>query len=150
MRLKDILKQFDGITGEYRVCRIAVERLYHQFQQDPSSVPRSQIRVPELPRTLRRLENTFLVHIFALFEAALRELWANAFHRTTDPPVRVLIDVVGAATKFLPSNFIDPVHQVRELRNAIVHLNLPAPPPYTFSEAAHDLRAYLSLMPRQW
>ncbi|HEY4330027.1 MAG TPA: hypothetical protein VGN88_09845 [Phycisphaerae bacterium] len=150
MRLKSILAQMAEVGTEYMVCFRAIGRLRLEMIQNPALGPKIKLTNAAVKRALTHLESTFVVRAFAMFEAALRELWSAAFDRKTEPPVRVLVDAIASAVKHIPHGFIKDVHAIRQFRNSIVHLNLLAPRNYSLVQTVHALRAYLSLMPREW
>lgn len=150
MRLKDLLKKLDLVSVEYRVCRLAADRLWLSIEQDPTLIIQLQMKRAEIRETIRRLEYTYIVRMFAAFEAALREIWTGAFRRKTEPPVRDLIDATAAANTFMTTDMLRAAHQVREYRNSIVHVNALSENTFSLLEAAAHLKEFLSFMPRQW
>lgn len=150
MRLKVFLFELHAVADEFRICRTAALRLQSAIEEDPTLAGRLAIPRAVLAQTIRRLEHTYTVRVFSAFEGALREIWANAFRRTTEPPVRDLLDALAAANSFMPAHTLARAHRVRELRNSIVHLNAVGPMPIAFGDCARNLQAYLSFMPRQW
>jgi hypothetical protein len=150
MRLKNVLLEMAVVAGEYRVALLALHRLRDHMGSDPNLARSVNVRRSMLKITLERLEKTYTVRAFALFEAVLRELWKNAFARRTEPPVRDLIEGVAAASKLIPYDLIRKTHEIRAYRNSIVHLNTDAPHHYTLDQGVDALRQFLSYMPRQW
>ena len=111
----------------------------------------------ELPRHLRRrdlhhfeagLSATYLLRLFAQYEAALRSLWADHYGRPSSPPMQVLIERVGTRMG-VPADRTRDVHAVRITRNAIVHIG-SAPIAFDWDEYHHRLRRYLAYAPVRW
>ncbi len=150
MRLKDIFAQMDAVATELRICKLGGERLRRDINRDHSIAQSLNLGRSEIGRTIERLDHTFIVRLFAVFEWALRELWENLLRRTSEPPIRDLIDAIVAAVGIMPPNFRERVHRIRVFRNSIVHVNAVSELVFTFFEAHAHLKAFLSLMPREW
>ena len=73
----------------------------------------------DLQTAAGRLEETYAVRAFALFEAALRGFW-TATVRPTEPVVSVLIDRIATRCG-IPDPVRVDAHGVREFRNAVIH-----------------------------
>ena len=82
------------IEGEYKAVRDAVDRLTHTAREVPHLV-KSDVR-KYLPTAHSNLEGTYLVRLFAAFEAALRS-YDRARHRapSRSEDASVLIDSIG-------------------------------------------------------
>ena len=95
------------------------------------------------------LEPTYLIRLFAEFEAGLREAWELAFRRTTSPGVRDLIDSLYTQC-FIPEAWRDCVHQVRKYRNALVHEGGDDAQAIGMREACSDLCRFFGHLPHNW
>jgi hypothetical protein len=138
------------IEGEYRAARIAVDRLKLQVGADPSLLGKDD-RV-RLRNVERNLEGTYLVRIFAAFEAALRS-YDRASHNDPNRAVvaAVLIDSVGGRRgQGISATVRDGAHAVRAMRNFWAHENEIMPAPMTLAEARARLQTYLSWLPDEW
>jgi len=150
MRLKDVLVHLDRVLTEERVARVALEQLQESLLTDASLgrlLPFDRIDIRECRRNI---EHTYVVRVFAVFEWILREMWANVFHRRTNPRMVDLINGVAAARKFVNQQLVQNVHAVREYRNTLVHVGAPSAPPVTLAECGRYLKAFLSELPREW
>jgi hypothetical protein len=150
MRLKDVFSLLDAVAAEYRVCRTATERLRLDVQRDPTIMLQVDFKRSEISLALRRLEHTYVVRLFACFEAALRDIWKKSFRRRTEPPISHLIDATASASSFMPHDSLLAAHKIREFRNSIVHSDAVADTTFSFIESLSRLKAFLSFMPRQW
>jgi hypothetical protein len=150
MRLKEIYAHMDSVSVELRISELGGERLRADVLRDPTVGQVLNLSRGEITTMIDRLDHTYIVRVFAVFEWALRELWGRAFRRQTEPPVRDLIDALAAARGFMPTQFLDRAHEVREFRNSVVHVNATSDTVFTFPEAHAHLKAYLSHMPREW
>jgi hypothetical protein len=138
------------IEGEYRAARIAVDRLKSQVASDPGLLrkdDRARLRDAD-----GNLEGTYLVRLFAAFEAALRS-YDRASHK--DPNrnvvVAVLIDSIsGRRGQGISTAVRNGAHAVRQLRNYWAHENETMPDPMTLDQARARLQTYLSWLPEEW
>jgi len=138
------------IEGEYLAARIAVDRLTSQVAADPSQLgkdDRARLRDAD-----RNLEGTYLVRLFAAFEAALRS-YDRARHNdpNREGVAAVLIDSIGGRRgQGISTAVRNGAHAVRELRNYWAHENETAPAPMTLAQARARLQTYLSWLPEEW
>jgi hypothetical protein len=128
----------------------AVERLKSQIVSDPSLLEkddRARLRDAD-----RNLEGTYLVRLFAAFEAALRS-YDRARHNdpTRDVVAAVLIDSIsGRRGQGISTTVRNGAHAVRELRNYWAHENEVMPDPMTLAQARARLQTYLAWLPEEW
>src|SRR5437868_14584300 len=80
------------------------------------------LRPSHLRDCATNLELTYVVRLFAEFEAILRDFWAvvRARRRCRRTRMEVLMNRVAAECS-LPWDALNKAHAVREYRNAIVH-----------------------------
>jgi hypothetical protein len=138
------------IEGEYHAARIAVDRLTAQVVANPSLLRKDdRARLREVDRNL---EGTYLVCLFAAFEAALRS-YDRARHNdpNREGVAAELIDSIGGRRgQGISTTVRNGAHAVRELRNYWAHENLTAPPLMTLAQARARLATYLSWLPDEW
>jgi hypothetical protein len=79
----------------------------------------------------------------------LREAWALAFHRTSHPMTRDLIDSIAAQCG-INSTWLNRVHDVRAFRNALVHEGGGDAASVEIDEARGHLCRFFSMLPHQW
>jgi hypothetical protein len=113
------------IEGEYRAARIAVDRLKDQVVAAPDLLKKGDGTRAYLREADRNLEGTYLVRLFAAFEAALRS-YDRARHnnptRTLD--ASVLIDSTGGRRgQGISTAVREGAHAVRLVRNYWAHEN---------------------------
>jgi len=96
-----------------------------------------------------RLEGTYIIRLFAEFEAGFRSFWLAS--RGTEPPSRTrdLLDGVGARCQ-IGNDQIENAHVVRDYRNALVHEREEPTEGIPIAEARHYLCHYLSHLPLRW
>jgi len=98
------------------------------------------------------LEGTYLVRIFAAFQAALRS-YDRARHNdpTRNEHASVLIDMIGGRRGQGISVAVRAgANAVRRVRNYWAHENDAAPESMTIAEARARLQKYLSWLPDEW
>ncbi len=95
------------------------------------------------------MEATYLVRMFADFEAGLRDFWRNGLGRRTVPKMEPLMNRI-AAYRSVPEPVLSEAHDVREFRNAIVHEGDRHANPIGIEEARRRLCRFLGRLPRDW
>src|SRR5258708_1052180 len=90
------LGRIKAVEREYRVARLALTNLNVAARIDPTMLAGEELKPSDAASAAANLEMTFLLRLFAEFEATLREVWDRCFRQTTTPPMRDLIDSVAA------------------------------------------------------
>jgi hypothetical protein len=140
------------IDGEYQAARIAVDRLKAQVVATPDILKKGDGTRAYLRDADRNLEGTYLVRLFAAFEAALRS-YDRARHSdpTRDMVASVLINAIGGRRGQGISDAVrEGAHTVRLVRNYLAHENDAVPAKMTMAEARARLQTYLSWLPNEW
>ena len=145
-------EHINDVEGEYRAARIAVDRLKAQVVATPEILRRENgIRV-YLRDEDKNLEGTYLVRLFAAFEAALRS-YDRARHndRTRDVVASVLIDTIsGRKGQGISAVVREGAHAVRRVRNFWAHENDALPAPMSMAQARGRLQTYVAWLPEEW
>jgi hypothetical protein len=140
------------VEGEYRTTRFAVDRLTAQVSATPDILNRDDGTRAYLRDTDANLEGTYLVRLFAAFEAALRS-YDRARHNdpTRDEAASVLIDSIGGRPgQGISTAVRDGAHAVRRVRNFWAHENEEVPASMSIAEARARLQTYISWLPETW
>lgn len=140
------------VLNEYKLARLAVDRLTAAIATMPDVLPPVVDARKHLRNADKNLEGTYLVRLFAAFEAALRSYDRAKHHdpgRTID--ASTLIDTIGGKH----GRGIEPIvreraHQVRRVRNYWAHESDQDPGPLTIDEARSRLQLYLRELPDEW
>jgi hypothetical protein len=151
-RLFDWHEHIKDVEGEYRAARFAVERLKAAVVATLDILKNDDSVRAHLGETDSNLEGTYLVRIFAAFEAALRS-YDRARHNdlTRNEHASVLIDTTaGRRGQGISDAVRTGPHAVRRVRNYWAHENDAAPEPMTIAEARARLQKYLSWLPQEW
>ena len=145
MNRQIFFKSIKGAQEEWRVAALAVGRLYNQAKTDPSVLRRKHeiLSITHIKNCLDHLEATYIVRLFAEFEAALRTYWRSA-GKQRRTHTRHLIDKT-ASRHYIPADLLDRVHQVRECRNRLVHEQTTGPE-LTLDECGSHLCRFLSAL----
>ena len=98
-------------------------------------------------------KGTYLVRMYAEFEAGLRDYWKTYLGRDTHP---TMVQLVREAipNQHFPKDYIDDADDVREYRNFLVHDIEEEPPAnmltFTVQEAKSHLCAYFACLDPIW
>lgn len=143
MKAHAFFEQIKGAEAEHRVAQVAVASYQAAGGSRPAVLVRDGVEPEQIARCRVRLEGTYVVRVFAEFEAALRDAWARV--RTTRPDMKPLIDSVAGRWS-IPTDVTDHVHAVRDLRNDLVHSAGPAVG-LTLAECRSRLCTFLGYIP---
>ncbi len=138
-----------AVEREYRAARIATELLKNGLRADPGMLRPHRLSPTDAASVTANLEPTYLLRLFAEFEAGLRDAWEHGYHRTTTPPMRDLMEGFGAWRQ-IPQDAIDNAHAVRIYRNSLVHEGSEEPQNIPFASALAFLNVFLSRLPYNW
>jgi hypothetical protein len=143
------LERIRAIEREFRIASVAADGLGERLRADPSALDREQLKFVDYRNFRDNLEPTYLIRLFAEFEAGLREAWELAFHQTTTPGVRDLIDSLYTQC-FIPRDWCDCAQEVRRYRNALVHEGGDDAQLIGMREACSDLCRFFGHLPHNW
>lgn len=143
------MERIRAIEREYRVALVAAGDLGERLRADLSALDAEGLEFVDYRNFREDLEATYLIRLFAEFEAGLREAWELAFRRTTVPSGRDLIDSIHAQ-RLLPDLWRDCVHNIRIYRNVLVHEGGDEAQRIGLREACSDLCRFFSGLPRHW
>ena len=145
----DHIKQ---VEGEYRAARFALDELKARLVVTPEFLHKQDEARKYLRRADGNLEGTYLVRLFAAFEAALRS-YDRARHNdpTRNQDAAVLIDTVGGRRgQGISAAVRAGAQAVRRVRNYWAHESDATPEAMTIAEARARLQTYLSWLPEEW
>jgi hypothetical protein len=143
------LERIRAIEREFRIASAAADGLGERLRADLSVLDREQLKYVDYQNFRNNLEPTYLMRLFAEFEAGLRQAWELAFLRTTTPSVRDLIDSLAAQCS-IPQGWCSRAHEVRKYRNALVHEGGDDAQAIGMREACGDLCQFFSRLPHNW
>ena len=146
MRRGDCKAAIEAAAREHAAANLALALLGAAADLD-GRLAGADLTRGDLRAAADHLEETYAVRAFSLFEAALRNFW-SATVRPTEPAAAVLIDRVATRCG-IPDPVRADAHEVRALRNALVH-EANADRPVLLTEAVARLNRYVSRMPKEW
>ena len=148
----DWQEHIKNVEGEYKAARFAVNRLKAQLAATPYILRKNDRPRAYLRNADRNLEGTYLVRLFAAFEAALRS-YSRARHKdpTREEVASVLIDTIGGRRgQGISTAVREGAHAVRQVRNYWAHEDDATPVPMTMAEARARLEKFLCWLPEGW
>jgi hypothetical protein len=141
-----------AVEKEYFAARSAAELLQAQLRADPNYGRSHGWEARDGVAFNAKLEATYIVRLYAEFEAGLRDYWANHLNRTTHPRMVQLMQ--SLANQRVSTDRLDDANDVREYRNFLVHDELREPPPdmrtFTVEEAKRHLCYFFGRLDPDW
>jgi hypothetical protein len=138
------------VWGEFKAARLAVSRLKVQVNGDANILAAEPGAREHLSAADANLEGTYIVRIFAAFEAALRSF--DRYH-FKDPDreskAATMIDHLGALNR-VSISIREGVHRVRRIRNYWAHDADEDPTPMSIDRVRGFLQTYLDRFPKGW
>ena len=111
------------VWGEYKSVRAAVDRLRASVISTPDILKNDRVAPEYLVQVDKNLEGTYIVRLFAAFEAALRS-FDRAKHNdpARETKAAVMIDkTAGKRGRGIQQSIRDRAHDVRRVRNYWAH-----------------------------
>jgi hypothetical protein len=142
-----------AVVAEYRAGYTASDLLHVRLKDNPNYGD-AHNWTWRAGRDFRdNLEGTYIVRLYAEFEATLRDYWLNCLGRDTEPSMVQLVNV-AIPDQYFPQDYIDEADEVRLYRNYLVHDSADNPPADLVVLAIHQverrLRAYVSRLQADW
>jgi hypothetical protein len=138
-----------AIGLELRAAEFAAALVDDALLSDSGLFAGESFKVRDYRNWKRGLSATYLIRIFAEFEAVLRDVWATHLGRDTHPRTLDLVDAV-AGYQMVPDDIKDGVQAVRRYRNSLVHEGGEGAVEVPFTTARSYLGTYLSRLPPEW
>ena len=139
------------IRDELDAGRFALARVLADLYRDAGVYQAARIdgvTGEELKRCARNLEITFVLRLFAEFEAILRNFWLHGVGKATEPEMRVLMESIGRR-RGMSDEDLAHAHEIRKYRNDIIHENLRNAR-FAFPECLRILGLFLRWLRLQW
>ncbi|OJW22683.1 MAG: hypothetical protein BGO49_01510 [Planctomycetales bacterium 71-10] len=140
------------VWGEYWSAREAVDRLRAAVAAKPDLLDKDSLARKHLRDAHRNLEGTYIVRLFAAFEAALRS-YDRVVHgdatRQTDAAT-MIAQIGGKRGRGIQSGIRQEAQEVRLVRNFRAHESDEDPGPLDIDEARRRLQKFLSELPEEW
>ena len=146
------IEWISAVANEYLAARSASDLLRAQLQADPNYGETRGWESRDGVAFQDNLESTYIVRLYAEFEAGLRDYWANHLKRTTHPPMFQLLQ--SLADQRVSIDRLENADAVREYRNFLVHDESNKPPPdmrtFTVAEAKTHLCYFFGRLDTDW
>ncbi len=139
-------QRIKSVEREFKCARLATDRLLDDYARDTSVLP-PEIKLRDLHLASNHLEGTYVIRLFAEFEAALRLFWEG--RKRTTPMAEQLLNAI-AAQRHISSKLLNAAHRVREYRNSLIHRAVGQLVPMSVAEARQHLCHFLSFLPPTW
>jgi hypothetical protein len=147
------IQRLGAITAEFRAAKTASALLNEELKANPNYGERNGWTQRAGRDFQTNLESTYIVRLYAEFEATLRDYWKNCLGRDTEPPMVQLVNLLIPDQHF-PQDYIDGANEVRISRNYLVHGSEDDPPLdaaiLDIHQAERRLRAYVSRLQADW
>ena len=147
------IERIIAVLQEYLAAKTASDLLSTQTDANPNYgrdhewEPRAGVAFTD------NLEATYIIRIYAEFEAALRDYWLTYRRHTTRPRMYQLVNQAIPDQSF-SQDVIDSVDDIREYRNLLVHDIDDEPGEdvviFTVQQAKSHLCTYISRLDPSW
>ncbi len=142
------IERIRAVEREYLAALSAVRLLVDRLRADPNWGESEGWRARDGANLRDKIEETYLIRLYAEFEAGLRDAWVNLVRRS-HPPMRDLLPAM--ANWRIPQDWLDQADEVRVYRNSIVHEGeSPEGLGVTLGEARSRLCRFFSRLPENW
>lgn len=138
-----------AVEREYAAATVSSGLLAEKLRSDSSFLSSYGVGARDAEKFVENLEATYLIRLFAEFEAALRDVWQNHLGRETRPRAKELLDSV-AAHRAVPQDCVDDAHCARRYRNFLVHEDAQATEAIDLRRAVSAMNRFLGRLPFDW
>jgi hypothetical protein len=149
MKRQARIKRLEDIWFEFLVASTATRLLEARLTQEPSFGDGDGWRFRDAIRWRNNLESTFVIRIYADFEASLRDAWKDHFRQVTQPPMKDLLVAIAARVQ-IPDVWLEEMDFVREYRNSLIHSGKESLLVVPLEQARSRMARFLSWLPLDW
>jgi hypothetical protein len=146
------IERIAAVEREYVAARSAADLLKAQLKADPNYGRSQGWEARDGAAFSANLESTYMIRVYAEFEAGLRDYWANHLNRYTHPRMAQLLK--SLADQRLSIDRLEDADAVREYRNFLVHDESGKAPPemriFTVTEAKSHLCYFFGGLDTDW
>jgi hypothetical protein len=139
------------VRDELEAARYALSTIARTWDEHLTAAPAPggrSLSAGDVRRCLENLELTYILRLFAAYEALLRDFWLTGVGRATEPELKPLMDSI-ARRRNMDAKTLMSAHDVRDFRNKIMHRNVHSLR-FDFGECAKILGTYVSWLPTAW
>ena len=141
--------RMNEVYREYLAATVAAEALDTRLRNELELLSPHKLKVRDFQKFRDHLSGTYLIRLFAEFEAGLRDLWTDGFKQSSVPRMRDLLQGI-AARRLISEDAFDGANAVRSYRNALVHDRDTEVEAMSFRDARRRLSHYFSYVPLDW
>ncbi len=146
------IERIAAVANEYVAAKSAADLLTAQLKADPNYGRSQGWEARDGAAFRANLESTYMIRVYAEFEAGLRDYWANHLNKKTHPRMAQLLK--SLADQRLSIDRLEDADAVREYRNFLVHDESDEPPPemkiFTVAEAKSHLCYFFGRLDTDW
>jgi len=142
------ISRIKAVEREYQAMVFAARHTLMAVRHD-STLLRGDIRTRDMEHASGRLEATYIIRLFAEFEAGLRTFLRRSRSRQPPSRTRDLTESVAARCR-IPDEQREKVHAVREYRNSLLHERAGDIAPIPIADARSHLCSFFSFLARYW
>jgi hypothetical protein len=147
------IERISAVEQEYYAALSAAALLREQLNANPNYGVEYGWRQRAGRDFDNNLDGTYVIRMYAEFEAALRDYWKTYRGKDTHPKMVQLVNE-SIPDQHFPQDSIDNADDVREYRNFLVHDIEDEPPPqmvaFTIPEAKKHMCAYIACFNPRW
>ncbi len=146
----EAFKKLTDVYDEYQAARQSLGVTLRAVQSNSKFYlhPGQGTTLHDLKQCAANLEITYLLRLFAEFEAVLRDYFSNGWKHQTRPRMEHLMNAIGTHCKAVADDLYD-AHEVRNYRNNVIHNHL-RDPLLNFAECRSRLGRFVRWLPRRW
>src|SRR4051812_24576534 len=118
MTRQSALVRLKQVETEFAAVRFALAAAIRSARHDAITLRRFGIAPADLRAAYCGAESTYIVRLFAQFEGILRSYFSTMSSK--EPRMEHLLNRIASRLK-LPSGVLDRAHEIRGLRNDLIH-----------------------------
>lgn len=149
MTRQQCFQHLRSVETNYQIVHDSTDYYYLERFHNFRGLSAPVYKAADVKRCSETLGDTFILEMFAIFEAILRDYWSN-MGRASRPKMADLLDGIAARHR-VPLEVLELAHLIREYRNWVVHNRFGEPPNVTtIAHVRKYLCNYLSYFPLTW
>lgn len=139
------------VRDELETARFAlsvVAQNWDRLTTSASPITARAIAIGNLRLCRDHIELTYIMRLFAAFEATLRDYWLNGVGRKTEPDlISLLTSLTGRQN--MDAETLAAVNNIREWRNQVIHRDMRLQQ-FDFPSCARAFGLFISWLPIEW
>ncbi len=116
----DRSERMKAVEREHRLARIALAELEQVVSSSSDRLTREKLSVADLRSYKEKLEQTYLIRLFAEFETGIKDHWKHGLGNDAFTRIMDVIDSLASKYRVFDQTRVQ-VHKVRMWRNHLVH-----------------------------